>query len=219
MKNRAGMRKFAALIAVLMLAVFLAACATQVPRPSRSDGTTTSQPEPAKVNPYAAIPTDGEHERAAVEAVVEALKYVEKTTQEQGREVTDLSQGTPTLVSYTLQAKAGKRTCLFEVRGDGKAYELYRYPATPDPAKLFWQDSTLSKGARMAEPLGTGETAAAAAVGKVVEDAATGEDVTVSIYGYNFYWIKDDGTPVSTPGGAPCTLSIDPEGAAGSWSM
>lgn len=206
------------LLLVVALPTALSACST-APVATDPDGTTTAQVRPAKVDPYAAIPTEGEHETSAVEAVAEALKYVEKTTKEQGREVTDLSGGTPTLVSYTLQARVGERTCLFEVRGDGKAYELYRYPDTPDPEKLFWQDSVVGGAARVAEPLGTGETAAAAAVRKIVEEADAGGDVKVSIYGYNFYWITEDGTPVKTPGGSPFTLLIDPSGAAGSWSM
>lgn len=206
-----------AIALALTVALGVAGCGTQAQDPG--NGTQKPSAQPVKVDPYAPIPTDGAHEKAAMNAVSEALKYVEKTTAEQGREVTDLSGGTATLVSYTLQATAGKRTCLFEVRGDGKAYELYRYPDTPDPGKLFWQTAEGGKGARVAEPTGTGETAAAAAVRKIVEEAVAGEQVRVAVYGYNFYWIKSDGTPVRTPAGAPCTLSIDPEGAAGSWSM
>jgi hypothetical protein len=206
-----------AIAIVLAVALGVAGCGKPGERPV--GGSPNGQAQPVKVDPYAPIPTEGAHEKAAMDAVPEALKYVEKTTEEQGREVTDLTGGTATLVSYTLQATVGKRTCLFEVRGDGKAYELYRYPDTPDPGKLFWQDAAVGKGARVAEPAGTGETAAATAVRKIVEEAVAGEQVKVAVYAYNFYWIKDDGTPVRTPGGAPFTLSIDPEGAAGSWSM
>lgn len=207
-------------LAVLALALVLAlsACGTSG-APASQGGSETSTAQPTKVDPYAAIPRDGVHEQAAYAAIPEALKYVEQTTTEQGRTFTDLNGGKATLVSYTLQATAGARICLFEVRGDGKAYELYRYPASPDPQKLFWQKASVAEGARLVEPLGTGEKAAAASVRKIVEQAAPGEDVTVMISGYNFYWIGSDGMPLNTPGGVPFSVSIDPSGAAGSWSM
>jgi hypothetical protein len=174
--------------------------------------------QPAKVDPYAAIPADAPHEQAAYAALPAALASAQKTTRQQKRPVTDVSAGKATLVSYTLQAKVGDRLVLFEVRGDGKAYELYRYPVTPDPAELFWQDARVAQGAHLAKPAGPGETAAAAAVEKIVEAAAPGQASTILVYGYNFYWIKPDGTPVNTPGGSPFTISIDPAGNAGSWS-
>lgn len=207
-------RALAAIVALAAACVLAAGCTSpagpaKAPRPAG---------QPTKVVPYAAIPDDGPHEKAAYGAVPAALDYVVKTTRQQKRALTDVTGATPTLVSYTLLAEAGGRIVLFEVRGDGKAYEQYRYPASPDPKKLFWQNDSASQGARLVKPLGPGETAAAMAVRKIVEAAAPGETVTVSMYGYNFYWLKKDGTPVNTPGGSPFTISIDPSGAAGSWS-
>jgi len=214
------MKRLALALLALTLAVSIVGCSSAGgTSPKPSGGAPEVPAQPTKVDPYAAIPGDGVHEKAAYAAIPKALTYVENNTKEQGREVTDVSAGKATLVSYTLQAEAGDRICLFEVRGDGKAYEQYHYPATPDPAKLFWQDAAIGEGALLADPSGTGETAGAAAVRKIVEQASPGENVKVSIYGYNFYWIKEDGTPVNTPGGSPFTISIDPSGAAGSWSM
>lgn len=201
-----------------VLVLCLAGCGAALKTSNTGTPSGTSSAEPVKVTPYAAIPKDGVHEKAAYDAVPAALAYVQKTTREQKRTVTDVSAGTPTLVSYTLEARVGDRVSLFEVRGDGKAYELYRYPASPDPAKLFWQNVSGASGARLVEPLGAGESAAAAAVAKVMEQAVPGQKATIQIQGYNFYWIKKDGTPVNTPGGSPFTMMIDPSGAAGSWS-
>jgi hypothetical protein len=176
-----------------------------------------STAQPAKVDPYAAIPADGAHEKAAYAAVPAALRAVGQTTLQQSRPVVDTSRGKPTLVSYSLEARVGKRYVLFEVRGDGKAYELYRYPDAPDPKKLFWQDAA-GTGSRLANPAGPGETAAADAVRAVMEAAAPGETAVVSIYDYDFYWLKADGTPVMATGGSPFRVSIDPQGDPESWS-
>jgi hypothetical protein len=212
------MKRLVGLALAGLLVLTVAGCAAP---PATRTGSAPRRPavEPAKVDPYAAVPADGPHEKAAYAAVPEALAGVQKTTRSQKRPVTDVTAAKATLVSYTLQAKAGGRVALFEVRGDGKAYERYRYPAAPDPAKIFWQAAPAGAGAALAEPTGPGELAASAAVREVVEQAAPGEAVTISVYGYNFYWIKPDGTPVMTPGGVPFTISIDAAGNAGSWAM
>jgi len=204
-----------------MLAVSLALALTGcVATPARSNAGPPSKPPaaPSKVDPYARIPADGPHEQAAYDAVPAALSSAQKTTKAQKRPVTDVTSAKATLVSYTIQVEQGARLVLFEVRGDGKAYELYRYPAAPDPKKLFWQDAALAEGANLARPAGPGETAAAAAVKKVVDLAAPGKAAVISMSGYNFYWIRADGTPVNAPGGSPFTISIDPVGNAVSWS-
>jgi hypothetical protein len=200
-----------------VLALSLVACSTPAPL-STSSAPPKAAVQPVKVDPYAAIPADGPHEKAAYAAVPEALEFARGMAAQQKRPLTDVSAATATLVSYTLEARVGTRLALFEVRGDGKAYELYRYPAAPDPRTLFWRDASGTDSAFLAKPAGPGETAAAAAVRKVVEEAAPGDAATVSIYGYNFYWIKPDGTPMSTAGGSPFTMNIDPAGNTGSWS-
>jgi hypothetical protein len=210
-----GLKRAATAMLAGLLTLALAGCAT-TSAPNAKNAAPPKQA--AKIDPYAAIPADGPHEQAAYAAVPAALAYVQKTTRQQKREVTDVSGGKATLVSYTLQAEVDDRLVLFEVRGDGKAYERYRYPASPDPRMLFWQESSRSEGVRLTKPAGPGETAAAAAVEKVMEAAAPGKTATIFVYGYNFYWIGPDGTPVNTPGGSPFTIAIDPVGDAGSWS-
>jgi uncharacterized protein (UPF0333 family) len=210
------MKRLAVLAALVLLAVALTGCGFTASGPKSSSGTESA---PAVTDPYAAIATSGTHEKAALAAIPAALKTVEKSTKDSGKKVTDLSGAKATLFAYTVCAVVDDKVTLFEVRADGKAYGLYGYPAVPDPAKVFWQPAAINEGAYLADPVGGLETAAAAAVAKVVEAAKPGSKPKITMYGYMFAWIGSDGQPLKTAGGQVFTMSIDPKGNAGSWSQ
>lgn len=210
-------------VLVVLVLVFslagLMGCSSPAAKPAATPAPTGAAPAPAAPNdPYAAIPTDGAHEKAAAAAIPAALKEVTKVNKDSGRETPDVSGATPTLYSYTLMAKVGDRLAMFEVRLDGKAHELYAYSKEPDPAKLQWQNAANAEGTYVATPEGERETAAASAVKAVMDKAAPGETAVIQITGYEFCFVKD-GKPVEAPNKVPFTISIDPKGGAGSWSL
>lgn len=213
------MRRAIALALVAALAFGATGCsAPGVVRPPSGESTHTA-PAPAKVDPFAALPVEGVHEKAAVAALPAAVSYAAKVTKQQGRKVTDLSGGKATLVAYTIQAVVRDKSVLLEVRADGKVYPSYGYPTVADPAHLAWRDAKTARITSLAQPDGPGEMAAVGAVKTLMDEAMPDKAPTIAICGYDFYWIKPDGTPVKTPGGSPFTMSVDPAGDPSSWSM
>lgn len=158
----------------------------------------------------AATATAG-HEQGILAAVPAALVSAAQVTAEQGVKMPDVSAATPEIASYILVARTGKLDYLFEVMGDGQAYELYRYPDKPNPAKLEGGELPKDEAASLVLPLGARETAAAAAV-KAVMDKVPAADAAVFIYGYNIGFIGRDGRPVMSPEGGAFRISVDPSG-------
>jgi hypothetical protein len=185
-------------------------------------GCSSSAPTSASgVDPYAAIPSDGPHEKVALAAVPAALASVRGALRAAGGLAPDVTDAAPTLFGYTLEAVVGDRFSLLEVRADGRARELDRYPSEPDSAGLYWQVAVVGEGADLPAPQGFRETAAASAVRSVVGKAVPNDTVQVRMYGYTFCFIKD-AHPITTVGpaaGRTFQITVDPHGNAGSWSQ
>jgi len=212
------MKRYLALAVLALLVVSIAGCgAPAASGPAGSAATTETAA--AASGPYAAIPVDGAYEKAAEAALPAALALAADSAKSQKKASTDVTGATATLVSYVVQAQVGEQIVLFEVRADGHAYELYKYPTPPNPKALSWQDAALSEGAYLTDAASNGEREAVSAVASVVKIAKPGETPTVKLSGYTFFWIKTDGTPVNTAGGTPFSVTIDPKGNAASWSM
>jgi hypothetical protein len=214
-------KRLVALVVIVLFVATAAGCGFTASGPKATSGTETppSTEKPAVTDPYAAIAISGPGEKAAMAAIPAAIKTAAKSAVDSGKKATDLTGATATLFAYQVNVEVGNQMTMFEVRADGKAYGLYAYPAEPDPAKLLWQPAANNEGAYLEAPVGEQETAAVAAVAKVVEAARPGKAAKSMIYGYMFVWIGADGKPVKTAGGQDFTISIDPKGNAGSWSL
>lgn len=212
------MKRILTPLLVVALALGMVACSSQPAKPA-GDGAQppTVATEPAAPDPYAVIPTDGAHERAALDAIPTALQGVAETNKSLKKKTPDITGATPTLFFYSLDAIVGKQLTMFEVRADGKAYGLYNYPAAPDPANLFWQSASGAAGAFLAAPEGPLETAAAAAVKTVMDQAKPGKAADIKMSGYTFCFTQG-GALVKTAGGQVFMLTVDPKGNAASWS-
>lgn len=212
------MKRFTALAALLVLVVALVGCGGPPVTTGTGGSSNTSATAPAGT-PYTPISTDGPQESKAAAALPAALKTAAGVAKTQDRTLPDLSGANATLVSYVLQAQVGDQIALFDVRADGRAYELYKYPVAPSPQKLSWQPAGASEGAALADPASNLEREAVAAVTSVVKTAKPGSEPTVKITGYVFYWIGTDHKPVTTDGGAPFNMTIDPAGHAAAWAL
>ncbi len=212
------MKRTIVLAALVLSLVSLTACGGS-PGASGPGGSSAATGTPEPAGPYAAISTEGAHEKAAVAALPAALKTVNAAVKSQSQPTIDVSGATPTLVAYVIQAAETTGVTLFEVRSGGRVYELYGYPKPPNPKGLKWTPLAFSEGASLADPAGGQELAGASAVASIIKVARPGTTPTVKIYGYSFYWIKADGQPVATPNGSPFTVTIDPAGKASSWSQ
>ncbi len=200
-------------VLAVLLAVVLAVGVTACAAPGRPASGSS-------LDPYAAIPLDGQHEKDAFAAVPSAMASVHEAVSGAGWQTPDLTGATPALFSYTLEAVAGDRVARFEVRADGSAHELDRYPALPDPSDLYWQLAAAGEGTDLPVPEGEREIAAAAAVRSIVGKAVPSGTVQVRMYGYTFCFVKDS-RPVPAVGpatGQPFFITIDSHGNAASWS-
>jgi hypothetical protein len=211
------MKRFLTLALLVFVAATVAGCGA--PAASGPAGSTTATAAAAASGPYAAIAIAGAHEKAAESALSAAVVVANDSAKSQKKTPVDVTDATATLVAYVVQAQVADQVALFEVRADGRAYELYKYPAPPDPKALSWQPATVSEGAFLTDAASNGESEAVAAVEAVVKIAKPGEAPTVKVYGYTFFWIKADGTPASTVGGTPFSVTVDPKGNASSWSL
>lgn len=173
--------------------------------------TTTSTNNPPVAAPYASIATTGTQEQAAVAGLSRALASVAESATPQGKKIPDLTGAKPTLVAYVVRATLTGQAVLFEVRADGRAYELHAYPSAPDPAKLTWRPVSAGSGGS-AKPADNAERAAVAAVASIVKIAAPDSKPTVRIGGFLFYWIKADGKPVTGKSGTVFSVTVDPSG-------
>jgi uncharacterized membrane protein len=123
---------------------------------SAAGSTAAASSTPAgRAGPYATIGLSAgtPHENAALAAVPAALQAAASQKSSQGQPMpASVSDATAVLFAYVLTARVGGRETLFEVRADGKAYQLYRYPAPPDPASLLYTDAATGAGAAVAKP-------------------------------------------------------------------
>ena len=195
------------------LLLSLTACATNRPvalsldpNPAASAASSSTVVSPAIDATAAAA-----KEQTILSAVPAALESAAKATADQGSKMPDLSQATPKIVAYILVARTGKLDYLFEVRDDGQAYELYAYPTKPDPAKLMGGELPADEAALLQSPSGASEVAAAAAVKAIMEKSPAGK-AEVYIYGYNLGFVDKSGALVTSPGGEPFQISVDPNG-------
>lgn len=213
------MKRLLAIVLVVLVALGLTGCGASPSKPAASgQGAATSSPsEPAAADPFAAIPTTGVHEKAALDAVPAGLSEIDTLNKTTGRTRPDMTGATPTLYYYSLSAAVGDQITLFEVRADGKAYGLFAYPAAPDPAKLMWSPAEMNEGAFLTPAQGDRETAAVAAVKAVMDKAKPGEKADIEMHGYGFVFMKD-GQPIKTDTGQVYSISLDPKGNVGSWS-
>jgi hypothetical protein len=211
------MKRFLPLALLVLIAVTVAGCGS--PAATGPAGSTTATAGAAAGGPYAAIPIAGAHEKAAEAALPGALVVANDSAKAQKKTPIDVTDATATLVAYVVQAQVADQVALFEVRADGRAYELYKYPTPPNPKALPWQPASVSVGAFLTDATSNGEREAISAVASLVKIAKPGETPAVKVYGYTFFWIKADGTPASTVGGTPFSITVDPKGNASSWSL
>jgi hypothetical protein len=212
------MKRIIALASVVLLAAGIAGCTDPAsqkmpPLTPETSGTVSV------AGPYAAIAIDGPNEAKAVDSLASALKTAADAVKTQGKTPPDLSGATATLVAYQLYSRVGDQVALFEVRADGRAYELYRYPSPPNPKALKWTPIEYSEGVVLVDPSSNGERGAVAAVISITKTAKPSSKPTVQVSGYTFYWIKSDGKPVETKDGGPFNLLVDPNGDARGWSL
>lgn len=213
------------LLVVLLFSgsLLLTAC-SEPAKPAGSAGASSGEPPVSaslekKADPFAPIPVEGPHEKAALAALPKALKEAAAASREMGQKLTDTTGAEPRLFRYVIFAGVGDKATLFEVHADGKVHELYHPAEDPDPAKLFWQPIGNSEGTYFADPEGDAEEAAAAAVAGVLGEAAPGEKARIAIQGWEFCWIIEGDELLKTSGGTPFTLMVDPQGGAGTWSQ
>jgi hypothetical protein len=212
------MKRMIALVSVVLLAAGLAGCSGPAAN-SMPPGSPETSGTVSVDGPYAAIAIDGPNEANAVDSLSSALKTAAEAAKAQGKTPPDLSGATATLVAYQLYSRVGDQVALFEVRANGRAYELFRYPTPPAPKALKWTPAAYAEGAVMVDPSSNAERGAVAAVMSITKIAKPSSKPVVRISAYSFYWIKADGTPVQTKDGGPFNLTVDPKGAAASWSL
>jgi hypothetical protein len=212
-------KRIVALVSVALL-VGLAGCVGPAANsgPSGPSTAATSTTAPAG-GAYAPISLDGPQEKKAAAALPSALKTAADSVKSQGKTPPDLSGATATLVSYQLQARVDDQIALFEVRADGRAYEMFRYPTPPNPKTLKWSPIEYAEGSVLTDPASNPERAAVAAVTSIVKTARPSSTPVVKISGYTFFWISSEGTPVETKDGGPFSLMVDPDGEAAGWSL
>jgi len=208
-------KRFAALALLVLLVSVASGCGSAGQTGSGSQEPTAT----VASGPYAAMPVTGPQEKAAAAALPKVLKAVAKSTTDGGNKSTDVGDAKPALIAYNLIAEVGDEVTLFEVRADGKAYALYRYPVLPDPKRLQWLPAAQNSGAFLATPKSDAELGAVAGVTSIVKIAKPGKKADVKISGYTFVWIGADGNPVKSPSGQVFTVTVDPKGSAASWSM
>ncbi len=203
-----------AVVAVVVVAALLgiAGCGTRTPVAPPGGSSEPTRTSPPLAAPYAAIPTSGQHEAAALAALPKALQAVVASATPQGKKVPDLSGAKPTLIAYVVRATLDDRAVLFEVRADGRAYELGAYPSVPDPSRLTWRPVTESTGTGV-KAASDGERAAIAAVTSIIKIGAPDGKPTVRIGGYNFNWIRA-GKPVTSTGTTVFRVTVDPTGTS-----
>jgi hypothetical protein len=212
------MKRSLALALLMSLVATIAGCGAPAASGPAASSTATATTAVAS-GPYAPIAVDGAHEKAAEAALPAALVIAAASAKAQKQAPADVTTATATLVSYVVQAQVGDQIVLFEVHADGHTYELYNYPAPPDPKSLSWQPASVSEGAFLTDAASDGERGAVSAVERLVATAKPGKTATIKIYGYTFFWLRADGTPVTTADGTPFSITIDPKGDASSWSM
>ena len=215
------MRKIGYLLLAAAVALSLTACAKKVtPSPSATPGPTSgsapatgaleaSASAVASPAPVASIPVN--HDLVILGGVPAALKSAAQVAADQDTKLPDLSTATPEITSYILVARTAKNDYLFEVFGDGKAYEMYEYPKKPNPAKLHGGKLPSEEASVLQEPRSAGETSASAAVQAVMDKSPAGQ-ARVFIYGYNIGFVGKNGKPVKAPEGGRFLISVDPSG-------
>lgn len=152
----------------------------------------------AETERFAAIPTDGPGESAAVKALPAALEEGKAMRETAGMEWPDITGIEPRLTAYLIAVeKADGTYALAEVWADGVAHTLYN-PAVALDTKLFiW--SQPDSGSPRAAARSDREKAACAAVEKAAAPSFPGETLTVKVYGYRFTYLKDgEDFPVMT---------------------
>ena len=93
----------------------------------------------------------------------------------------------------------------------GRPTSCTHYPNKPDPAKLMGGELPADEAALLQPPSGASETAAAAAVKAIMEKSPAG-GAEVFVYGYNIGFVDKSGAIVTSPGGEPFQISVDPNG-------
>jgi len=213
------MKRFLTLAMLVLMTAALAGCGAPAATTSPASNETSASAGPPLAAPYAPISLSGAHEASASAAIPNALKTVADAAKTSKKAPPDFSNATATLVAYVVQATVADQAILFEVRADGRAYELFHYPSPPAPQHLLWQPASNSAGAVVVDPRSSAERGAASGVASIIKISKPNATAEVKMYGYVFYWIKGDGTPVLVAGGQPFSLTIDPKGHAASWTL
>lgn len=183
------------LVAVVLLAVALAGCGEAE---RTSDDTTSTESAGAAtvvLEGYDAMATDGANEQAALAALPELTESQKGADPLADADWDAIEAAEPRLVAYIVRVDLGEQVSLFEVRADGIAHNLYGYHRAFDSGAIVWTTSAVEQNATAA-PASTGEMAAAAAVDAVMRDAFPDDAFTVSIKGYRFAYVLEEGSPV-----------------------
>jgi hypothetical protein len=209
-------KKIGLVVPMIAVLLSLVACATDRPvvlslDPSPAATSALATSTAGATSPTADASATITREQAVLAAVPAALKSAKQASSETGAKLPDLSQATPKITSYVLIARAGKLSYPFEVREDGQAYELFGYPAKPNPAKLMGDVMPADEAALLQQPSGAREIAAAAAVKAVMEQSPAG-GAEIFIYGYNIGFVDAQGRAIASPEGGAFQISVDPSG-------
>lgn len=193
MRRTQGLLGMVALLLVLLLG--LTACGGGDSKESTS-GEQTSQPaggagEQEEAERFAAIPTDGPGESAALKALPAALEEGKAMRDQAGMEWPDITGREPRLTAYLIAVeKADGTYALAEVWADGVAHTLYNPVVALDTKLFIW--SQPDSGSPRAAAQSDREKAACAAVEKAAAPSFAGETLAVKIYGYRFTYLSDD---------------------------
>lgn len=192
MRRTQGLLGMMALLLVLLLG--LTACGSGNSTESTS-GEQASEPaggagEEETTDRFAAIPTDGPGESAAVGAIPAALEEAKAMRETAGLAWPDISGMEPRLTAYLIAVERADGTyALAEVWADGVAHTLYN-PAKPlDTTQFIW--SQPDSGSPRAAAQSDREKEACAAVEKAAAPSFPGETLAAKIYGYRFTYIRN----------------------------
>lgn len=189
------MRRALVLALVAAVAATLAGCSDQASTSEESAAPATAPATGVALDGFDAMPTDGAHEQAALDALpglAESQKDADALADVDWEAV---ERTEPRLVAYIVRVDLGDQVALFEVRADGIAHNLRGYQRAFDSGAIVWMTSAVA-GNAAAAPASAGEITAAAAVETAMRDAFPDDAFTVSIRGYRFAYVLTEGSPV-----------------------
>jgi hypothetical protein len=207
---------------VLALALAVAGCggAAKTEPSAGSSGTASGgAPAAVKPDPYAEMPLAGPNEKAAAAALPAAIADATERNKSMKKATVDVTKAKAVLYAYELVATVGDKVTLMEVRKDGKAYGLYAWGMTTDPAKATWVDVSLTDPTQNVAPASEPEKAAVAACTELASKLAPGKTATVQMNGYFFVFVGADGKPLKDSIGQACMIGLTPKGMLGQWGF